>query len=51
MDFLTGENIDIDSGSIIFDNKKIETFNPKKEEIYQLLLFQKIDWDTVLFLN
>ena len=30
MDFLTGENIIIDSGSIIFENKKIETFNPKK---------------------
>ena len=30
MDFLTGENILIDSGSIIFDNKHIETFNPKK---------------------
>ena len=30
MDFLTGENIRLDSGSIIFDNKKIETFNPKK---------------------
>ena len=30
MDFLTGENINFDSGSIIFDNKKIETFNPKK---------------------
>jgi ABC-type uncharacterized transport system ATPase subunit len=30
MDFLTGENIIIDSGSIIFDNKNIENFNPKK---------------------
>lgn len=30
MDFLTGENMDLDSGSIIFDNKKIESFNPKK---------------------
>ena len=30
MNFLTGENIIIDSGSIIFENKKIETFNPKK---------------------
>jgi len=30
MDFLTGENINIDSGSIIFNNQKIETFNPKK---------------------
>ena len=30
MDFLTGENISLDTGSIIFDNKKIETFNPKK---------------------
>ena len=30
MDFLTGENIAFDTGSIIFDNKKIETFNPKK---------------------
>ena len=30
MDFLTGENISLDAGSIILDNKKIETFNPKK---------------------
>jgi ABC-type uncharacterized transport system ATPase subunit len=30
MDLLTGENIVIDSGSIIFNNKKIETLNPKK---------------------
>ena len=30
MDFLTGENTIIDSGSIIFGNQKIETFNPKK---------------------
>ena len=30
MDLLTGENIVIDSGSIVFDNKKIETLNPKK---------------------
>jgi len=30
MDLLTGENIFIDSGSIIFNNKKIETLNPKK---------------------
>ena len=30
MEFLTGENIHFDSGSIIFDNKKIETFDPKK---------------------
>ena len=30
MDFLTGENILIDSGSIIFNDKNIETFNPKK---------------------
>ena len=30
MDFLTGENTSLDTGSIIFDNKKIETFSPKK---------------------
>ena len=30
MDFLTGENIIFDSGSIIFENKQITTFNPKK---------------------
>jgi len=30
MDCLTGENTIINSGSIIFDNKNIETFNPKK---------------------
>ena len=31
MDFLTGENINIDSGSMIFNNKSIEDFNPKKK--------------------
>ena len=30
MDFLTGENIIIDSGSISFNNTNIEKFNPKK---------------------
>ena len=30
MDILTGENNKIDSGTIIFDNQNIETFNPKK---------------------
>ena len=30
MDILTGENNKIDSGSIIFDNINIESFNPKK---------------------
>ena len=30
MDILTGENNKIDTGKIIFDNKNIETFNPKK---------------------
>ena len=30
MDFLTGENIIIDSGSMIFNNINIEKFNPKK---------------------
>jgi simple sugar transport system ATP-binding protein len=30
MDLLTGENTNIDSGDIVFENKKIETFNPKK---------------------
>ena len=30
MDFLTGDNINIDSGSIIFNDKRIENFNPKK---------------------
>ena len=30
MDFLTGENLIFDTGTIIFDNKKIESFNPKK---------------------
>ena len=30
MNFLTGENTTIDSGSIIYDNKKIQTLGPKK---------------------
>ena len=30
MDFLTGENTSIDTGSMIFNNLNIETFNPKK---------------------
>ena len=30
MDFLTGENISFDSGSIVFGNTNIEKFNPKK---------------------
>ena len=51
MDILTGENINIKSGSITFDNKKIEKYGPQKEEIYLFLLFRRIDWVIVRYLS
>ena len=43
MDFLTGENIILIQVQLFLIIKKLKLLIQRKEEIYQLLLFQKID--------